>query len=92
MNGQHAEGDGDKAILRSWVVDALEHHGGTAHLLDVARYIWQVHEHDLRRMGDLFYTWQYDYRWAATQLRKQGVLQEGEFRGSGRWALTQSQA
>lgn len=50
--------------------------GGTASLLDVSKEVRRRHEDDLRASGDLFYTWQYDLRWAATKLRKQGRLAE----------------
>lgn len=58
-----------------WVVEALEQLGGTAGVVEVSRQVWQNHESDLRESGDLFYTWQYDLRWAATKLRKAGQLQ-----------------
>lgn len=65
-----------KADLVDWLVECLEALGGTASLLDVSKELWQRHEEDLRDSGDLFYTWQYDLRWAATKLRKQGRLAE----------------
>jgi len=45
-----------------------------ASLLDVCKYIWMHHEQDLRSSERLMYTWQYDVRWAATQLRKNGKM------------------
>ena len=66
----------NKSELKKWVKDALRQHGGTASLLDVAKHIWTNHESDLRASGDLFYTWQYDMRWACTDLRKDGDVEE----------------
>lgn len=67
----------DKADLKIWVLDAVEANGGSCQLLDVAKHIWANHEAELRMSGDLFYKWQYDMRWAATELRKERKLGEG---------------
>ena len=69
-----------KTELKQWVVDAIEARGGESTLLDVAKYIWENHEQDLRASGDLFYKWQYDMRWAATSLRREGKM-------TSEWAL-----
>ena len=74
--------------LQQWVVEALHELGGSGHQIDVAKILWRRHEPDLRESGDLFYTWQYDMRWAATRLRKAGILEEN---ASGRpWRLCTS--
>lgn len=70
-----------REALKDWVVEVLNAHGGEAQLLDVAKEIWNSHEDELRASGGLFFTWQYDMRWAATKLRDEGVLQSKE-RGS----------
>lgn len=62
-------------------MEALEELGGSGSVLDVAKIVWRRHEPELRDSGDLFYTWQYDLRWAATALRKDGKLGEST-RGS----------
>lgn len=70
--------------LRLWVYEAVAALGGEASVVEVAKEIWDRHEKDLRKSGDLFFTWQYDIRWAAQRLREQGKL-----RLNGRkWALT----
>jgi hypothetical protein len=46
----------NRADLMPWIVDALKANGGTANIADVCRYIWENHEHELRRSGNLFYT------------------------------------
>lgn len=61
-----------KADLRDWVYAAVSNAGGKATIVDVAKYIWATHEKELRSSGALFYTWQYDMRWAAQDLRKTG--------------------
>ena len=76
-----------KQILVVWVEDALRHLGGSGTPVEVARRIWQVHEQDLRQSGDLFYTWQYDYRWAATKLRKSGRMKPVGASPDGTWEL-----
>ena len=54
--------------LKSCVVEALNALGGKGTIVDVAREIWQRHEAELRLSGDLFFTWQYDSRWAKKSL------------------------
>jgi len=76
-----------KRDLSDWVYGALRDNGGSATLLEVARYIWQNHEADLRASGDLFYTWQYDMRWAATELRRLGKVADPRGLPRGVWAL-----
>ena len=71
--------------LRSVVAEALKKLGGQAKVVEVAKYIWEHYETDLRSSGDLFYTWQYDMRWAATQLREQGIIKAPE--KTGVWVL-----
>jgi hypothetical protein len=61
-------------VLQDWVVEALQSLGGKGSVLNVSKYIWREHEKDLRNSGDLFYTWQYDVRWAAQKLRNAGKL------------------
>ncbi len=79
-----------RADLPQWVLEALGELGGSAHAVDVAKAVWRRHEPDLRASGDLFYTWQYDLRWAGTKLRKQGLL-AGNARGE-RWSVVRHDA
>ena len=48
--------------LMDWVVDALRDSGGEASIVEIARYIWNHREDELRGSGNLFFTWQYDMR------------------------------
>jgi hypothetical protein len=77
----------DKHDLKDWVAEALRARGGSARLVSVAKYIWQHHEEELRASGDLFYTWQYDMRWGATLLRKEGTMKPAALSSKGWWEL-----
>jgi hypothetical protein len=72
--------------LQDWVIAALKERGGAASIIQVAKHIWQQHEAELRASGDLFYSWQYDMRWACTKLRDQGLMQPTSKRGEWRLA------
>jgi len=72
-----------KADLQEWVLEALRTLGGEGHLARVAEHIWVNHEKELRASGDLFFTWQYDMRWAAQNLQNAGRL----LKLSRSWAL-----
>ncbi len=76
-----------KDDLQDYVTQALVSLGGSGSLLDVAKIIWSDHEADLQRSGDIFYTWQYDMRWAATNLRKAGIVKSAEICRKGIWEL-----
>lgn len=69
------------------VLEALTVNKGSARLVDVAAYIWKNHRDELRASGDQFYTWQYDARWAATELRKQGKMKQASDSPRGIWEL-----
>ena len=74
--------------FRAFVIEALRTLGGSGTVLDVTKHVWQVHEADLRQSGDLFYTWQYDIRWAAQYLRNNGYLQPVDRDRTHPWELT----
>jgi hypothetical protein len=76
-----------KSDLKTWILEALTVHGGSATLVQVATHIWENHEEDLRTSGDLFYRWQYEMRWAATELRKAGKLIGADLSPKGNWVL-----
>lgn len=60
--------------LQLWVREALGDLGGQGLVNDVAKHIWLKHENDLRQLGDPFFSWQYDMRWAAQRLRETNKL------------------
>ena len=78
----------DKNILQNWVVEALNEMGGRAKIVDICKKIWEYHERDLKQMGDLFYTWQYDIRWAAHKLKSQERLRYDKIKQESIWILT----
>lgn len=61
--------------------------GGSATILEVCKKFWADNESELRSSGNLFYTWQYDIRWAATALGKSGVMKDASLSESGVWEL-----
>jgi hypothetical protein len=76
-----------RSDLLDWVHRAVKENGGSATLVQVAQHIWRHHESDLRRSGDLFFTWQYDMRWAATKLRELGKFRSADVSARGQWEL-----
>lgn len=76
-----------KHDLQAWVQIALDRLGGRASLTEVAKEIWRSHEGDLRSSGDLFFTWQYDMRWAANRLRVKGIMRPVAVSPIGVWVL-----
>ncbi len=60
--------------LKTWIMIAVSDAGSPLSVVEVAKFIWEHHEAELRESGDLFYTWQYSMRWAAQELRKEGKL------------------
>jgi hypothetical protein len=73
--------------LQEWVSAALERLGGRGTVAEVARELWNSHEEELKGSGTLLYTWQYDMRWAAMQLRKRGVMNAAASSPNGIWEL-----
>jgi len=74
--------------MAEWVVEALRSHSGSAWPKDVAKYIWENYESELKRSGDLLYTWQYDVRWAAQMLRDRGTIKAVGGRRDLPWELS----
>jgi hypothetical protein len=62
--------------LTDWILDTLKASGGKATVPAIAKWIWVNHENELRSSGDLFYTWQYDMRWAGTRLSNDGKIRK----------------
>ena len=70
-----------------WTLEALRDFGGRGRIVDVSRHIWNHHEEELREAGDLFFTWQYDLRWAAWTLRQRGLMKPAGVSEQGLWEL-----
>ena len=77
-----------KHVLVDWLHEALGASGGRGRIADLCKIVWNRHENDLRASGELFYTWQYDIRWAAYQLRKAGKLKAEILSPKGVWELS----
>ncbi|MEK3751362.1 hypothetical protein NYE25_24540 [Paenibacillus sp. FSL E2-8871] len=75
-----------KYDLSNFIIECIKQNNGRASVLEVSKYIWTNYEKELRQSGDLFYTWQYVYRWQATELRKKGILKKHQ--NSGYWELS----
>lgn len=73
--------------LQDWIIDALRENGGSTTIIEIAKHIWRKHESHLRQSNDLFYTWQYDMRWAGNILRSKGVLKDARTSPKGVWEL-----
>lgn len=73
--------------LCPYIVEALKANGNSAAITDIARYIWANYENNLRKSGDLFFTWQYEMRWAAGKLREDKVLKAASESPKGYWEL-----
>jgi hypothetical protein len=58
-----------------WVYEALKDNEGVATVLEVAKHIWLHHKDEIEGT-ESFYSWQYDFRWGATDLRKKGIMKE----------------
>jgi hypothetical protein len=67
--------------FKNWIVLAIRSKGGSASLIEVAKYVWENYKSDLQRSGDMFFKWQYEVRWAATALRKEGKLMPADHTG-----------
>lgn len=76
-----------REVFVDWLREALQARGGRASVVEASKHIWQRHEPELRALGDLFFTWQYDVRWAANKLRRSGVMKPQEMSPRGVWEL-----
>lgn len=54
--------------------------GGRATMMQVFRQFWKRYKAKLNEADDIFYTWNYDIRWAATQLRKENKMKPASTR------------
>lgn len=78
----------DRAVMSTWVHEALRELGGSGSVAEVAKLVWERHEADIRRSGELLYKWQYEIRWAADMLRRKGVIQSTSPEARGVWKLS----
>ena len=76
-----------RADLPEVIIQALSSMNGQGTIVEICKYIWNNYEQDLLKSGDLFYTWQYDMRWAGQQLRDTGQLMEAQKAPRGVWVI-----
>jgi hypothetical protein len=76
-----------KSDLDGEVLAALKAEGGSAGIVALCRRVWETRETDLQNSGELFFTWQYDIRWAANRLRRSGKLKPVSESPRGVWEL-----
>ena len=76
-----------KKDLPRLVVEALEQLGGSGSVVEVCRQVWESRRDELEASDDLFFTWQYDIRWAAQVLRNDGTLNPTSRGAGSRWVL-----
>lgn len=77
----------DRPLMANWIVEALKELGGSASTLNVAKRVWKNHGAEIQKAGDLFYTWQYDLRWAAKQLRDEKIMKATSTSDRSLWEL-----
>jgi hypothetical protein len=70
-------------IIHKLLIDS----GKPLSIMDISKLIWKQYKLNLIVSGDLFYTWQYDFRWAATELRKRGIMKSCQESKKGFWEL-----
>ncbi len=78
-----------KHDLVDWLYEALKGLRGRGKIPELCKFVWDNHEQELRRSGDLFYTWQYDIRWAAHQLRKSHKMRPESLSPKGIWEVAE---
>jgi hypothetical protein len=76
--------------MTDWVIEALDDLGGSASFLDISKRVWERREQDIRGVNDLLYEWQYELRWAAYFLRRNGVLRAADESPRGIWELVRT--
>ena len=64
--------------LPNMLYSLIKELGGKAKMIDIFKSFWVTYEQELKNSGDLFYTWNYDIRWAATNLRKNKRMKQAK--------------
>jgi hypothetical protein len=74
--------------LMPMIIEALRANGGSAKIYEVCKHVWDKNNSKISAGGKMLYTWQYDIRWAANQLRRQNKI---ESLPRGFWSLKSKQ-
>ena len=56
--------------MKLWIIECLQHRGGSGWPREVSKYVWGNHEAELKASGALLYTWQYDIRLSAQPIHR----------------------
>lgn len=75
--------------LASWIEEALRAMGGSGGITQVSKAVWEARRTEIERSENGLYTWQYDLRWAAQQMRKEGLLKAAAESKRGEWTLAE---
>ena len=79
----------NRVIMKDWVLSALKSIGGEAKIVEIAKVVWEENWPTIEKRGDMLYTWQYDMRWAADILRREGHLRPtSQKKNRGVWEIT----
>lgn len=75
--------------LEGWIIDALNSlEGGSGTIVQIAKHIWDNHKGDLENSETLFFTWQYQMRWAGQRLVNLRKMRKAKGKnGVGIWEL-----
>ncbi len=76
-----------KEELPDYLFKTIEYMGGKGNIVEICRCFWSLYEGDIKPSEDLFYTWQYDIRWAATELRKTNRMKGVDISPRGIWEI-----
>lgn len=74
-----------KSDLPNILYDIIRSLGGRADMMTVFEEFWRRYGATLTPPDPLFYTWNYDIRWAATELRKSGKMKSTHLCEKGIW-------
>jgi hypothetical protein len=77
----------NKIDLENILCIALHKMGNQGSIIEICKWVWNNYADELEKSGDLYFTWQYDIRWAATSLRKKGKILPAELSPKGIWVL-----
>jgi len=75
-----------KSDLDEIVLEILQEGGGKMSILDISKEIWRKYE-DRLKLTDMFYEWQYQFRWSGTTLRKRNIMKQDKNCERGIWEL-----
>ena len=66
--------------------EVLKEMDGNGYILDISKKFWIKYKDNITPNNNLFYTWHYDIRWAATELRKNNIMVRPDLE-KGLWTL-----